>query len=276
MRPGTTTCLRTGRPRPAPGRARRRARAARTSSAGASGRHRHARPHLAVHLHRQLDASRAPAPPRRRRGHGAVGRARSACPTDLPQLARDVRHERRQQEQDGRRPPRAASPDARVSADRRRSRHQLHHRRDRRVEVEALDRRPSVTRAIVWCVSAGAARASTRGSRRRRRRPARARRGAHAVHEPPDAVQEAAHPLDALVAPVEIALGRRREEREEPRRVGAVALDEVVGVDDVALRLAHLGAVLDDHPLGQQAAERLVEPLQDSPRSRSTLVKKRA
>ena len=52
---------------------------------------------------------------------------------------------------------------------------------------------------------------------------------------------------------------RRGEEAEEARRVRSVALDQRIGIDDVALRLAHLGAVLDDHALGQQAAERLAE-----------------
>src|SRR5206468_3457117 len=61
-------------------------------------------------------------------------------------------------------------------------------------------------------------------------------------------------------APVEVLLGRRLEEAEEARRVGSVAFDQVVGVDHVALRLAHLGAVLDDHTLREEVAERLVEP----------------
>ena len=93
-----------------------------------------------------------------------------------------------------------------------------------------------------------------------RRRASRGRQaGSDAVDEPPDAAEEAAHPLDPLIAPVEVALGRRREQAEEARRVGAVAPDEVVGVDHVPLRLAHLRAVLDHHPLGEQPAERLVE-----------------
>ena len=75
----------------------------------------------------------------------------------------------------------------------------------------------------------------------------------------PQAMQEARRPLDALIAPVEVALGWRREDTEEARRVGAVALDEIVGLDRVALRLAHLGAVLDHHPLREQVHERLVE-----------------
>src|SRR5262249_60876650 len=79
------------------------------------------------------------------------------------------------------------------------------------------------------------------------------------VHQAPEAMEEAAHPLDALIAPLEIALGRRGEEAEEARRVGTVALDQIVGVDHVALRLAHLGVVLDDHPLGEEVLERLAQ-----------------
>ena len=103
--------------------------------------------------------------------------------------------------------------------------HQLHHRRDRGVEVQPLDRRRRVTRRIVWWVSAvqlavapaasrdGGVPAGARRGAQRRARAARARS------------EEAAHALDALIAPVEVALGRRREQTEEPRRVGAVALD---------------------------------------------------
>src|SRR3990167_7226320 len=76
--------------------------------------------------------------------------------------------------------------------------------------------------------------------------------------EAPDAVQEAARALDAVLVPVEILLGRRREEREEARGVGAERPDQVVGIDHVALGLRHLGAVLDDHALREERGERLV------------------
>ena len=192
-----------------------------------------------------------------RRGHAGRGRRRSACPrTSHSSLATCGTN--------GARSSRIVSIASRSVAGcaglrrRRRRRDQLHHRRDRGVEVQALDRRRR-SRAGSCGGSGGAASRSASVPRRRRRVPGAASRGATRVHEPPEPAEEAAHPLDALIAPVEIALGRRREQAEEPRGVRPVALDERVGVDDVALRLAHLGAVLDDHPLGQQAAERLVE-----------------
>ena len=98
--------------------------------------------------------------------------------------------------------------------------------------------------------------------RRHGRRQGRARRRQavpNPVHEPPETMQETAHAFDAGVAPIEIALGGRGEQTEEPRRVGAVPRDQVVGLDDVAARFAHRGAVLDDHALGEEVAEGLVE-----------------
>ncbi len=75
----------------------------------------------------------------------------------------------------------------------------------------------------------------------------------------PDAAEEAIGALDALVAPLEVAVDRRREEDEEARGVGAVLRDDLLRRDDVALRLRHLRAVLEDHALREQVRERLVE-----------------
>ena len=66
-------------------------------------------------------------------------------------------------------------------------------------------------------------------------------------------------PSTPVVLPLLVLLGRAHEEDVEPQRVGAVALDELVGRDDVALRLRHLRAVAVDHPLVEQARERLAE-----------------
>ena len=63
-----------------------------------------------------------------------------------------------------------------------------------------------------------------------------------------------------MVVPVEVLLGRRGEEREQARGVGAERADQLVGVHDVALGLGHLRAILDDHPLGEERRERLVHP----------------
>ena len=53
-------------------------------------------------------------------------------------------------------------------------------------------------------------------------------------------MQEPRGALDALVAPLEVALDRRGKHAEEPHRVGPVTLDQVVRIDDVLLRLRHL------------------------------------
>ena len=51
---------------------------------------------------------------------------------------------------------------------------------------------------------------------------------------------------------------RRGEEREQTRGIGAVNVGHVIGVDDVAFRLRHLGAIRDHHALREQLAHRLV------------------
>ena len=61
--------------------------------------------------------------------------------------------------------------------------------------------------------------------------------------------------LYAPLRPVQIVLGRRGEEDEEPDRVRAVLFHDLRRVHDVAQGLGHLGAVLDHHALGQQVDE---------------------
>ena len=77
--------------------------------------------------------------------------------------------------------------------------------------------------------------------------------------QPPQPAEEAVHPLDALVGPVGVLVGRADEQDVAARGVGADALDDRGGRDDVAPRLAHLGAVLRDHALREQRLERLLE-----------------
>ena len=78
------------------------------------------------------------------------------------------------------------------------------------------------------------------------------------VDEAPDPVEEPGGALDSAVVPVQILLGRRREEGEQAGGVGPVAPDQLVRVDHIALRLRHLRAVLDDHALRQERGEGLV------------------
>ena len=63
-------------------------------------------------------------------------------------------------------------------------------------------------------------------------------------HETPHAGEETEHALDAAHAPRLRGFERAHEHLVKPQRVGAVFLDDVVGVHDVAARLAHLHAVL--------------------------------
>ncbi len=73
-----------------------------------------------------------------------------------------------------------------------------------------------------------------------------------------EAREETVDALHSLVLPVEVAIRRGGKQRVETRGIGAVAGHHVIGRDDVAQRLGHLGAVLDDHALGEQALRGLV------------------
>ena len=87
-----------------------------------------------------------------------------------------------------------------------------------------------------------------------RRRVARERRRG----DVPDALEEAPHPFDPARLPGLHLLERAHEHLVDAQRVGAVVAHDVVGVDDVAARLAHLLVVLaEDHPLVNELQERL-------------------
>ena len=77
------------------------------------------------------------------------------------------------------------------------------------------------------------------------------------IDQAPDAGEETPAALEPGVRPLDLLLRRRHEHHVEPQRVGAELLDHVVGIDDVALRLRHDLAVLEDHALREQARERL-------------------
>src|SRR5438067_2430532 len=75
----------------------------------------------------------------------------------------------------------------------------------------------------------------------------------------PEPAHEARHALGALLAPLHVLVGRRQRQDVEPDGVGAVALDQLVGADYVALRLRHLLAA-ELHPaVAEEAGERLAE-----------------
>ena len=144
---------------------------------------------------------------------------------------------------------------------------ELHHRGDRRVELEAAqsmssetfgDRPVRLARTSVAVgrrVDRAAGRDCSCASRQSRSR-------------------SRADALDARRRSTPCPLGRPHEEDVEAHGVGAVALDRLVGRDDVALRLRHLRAAAVDHPLVNRRANGSRKPTR--PMSFITFVKKRA
>ena len=110
----------------------------------------------------------------------------------------------------------------------------------------------SVTFAIVACAlrTSGPSPAVSRS-------PAAAR--SHLEAEAPQTAEKPGGALDSFVLPVHVLLGRSHEEDVEADGVGAVAVDVVVRGDHVPLRLRHFRAQVADHPLVEQARERLPE-----------------
>jgi len=140
-----------------------------------------------------------------------------------------------------------------------------HHGADGRVELEVLD----VVRDLLdGLVEAGLE------SWRRLSTILGVGRDALAVL-PPDFVEEAVEPDDALRVPRLGLLEFADEHLEEPGDVGAVVADDLVWVDDVAARLRHLLAVLaHDEPLVAERLEGLGEL--EIAKSWRTIVRKRA
>lgn len=75
---------------------------------------------------------------------------------------------------------------------------------------------------------------------------------------PPGAGEEAVDPFDAVHLPGFGGIERAHEHFVEAERIGAVLLDDVIGIDDVAAGLGHLLVVLaEDHPLVDEFLKRL-------------------
>ena len=84
------------------------------------------------------------------------------------------------------------------------------------------------------------------------------RLGAVVNDQPPDAVEETVHAVDALHAPRFGGFERAHEHFVQPERVGAVFGDDGIGVDDVAAALRHFLVVFaEDHALVDELLERL-------------------
>ena len=77
-------------------------------------------------------------------------------------------------------------------------------------------------------------------------------------HETIDTAQKADRTLGASLGPVHLFFGWGGEQLEQAARIRAVTLDHLVRTHDVALGLRHFRAVLDHHPLREQALYRLV------------------
>ena len=132
----------------------------------------------------------------------------------------------------------------------------LHDRRDRRVELAAVE----VLRALDPHAVEHAVELRTRG-RERRRVERRVRVGVAGEHpyDAPGALDEAVGARDGLGVPVEVLLGRRHEEDGKAHGVGAEWLDDARRRHHVALGLGHRVAVLVlDHALAEQVGEGLV------------------
>ncbi len=83
-------------------------------------------------------------------------------------------------------------------------------------------------------------------------------------NEAPDPLQEAVASFHTLIVPVEILLRRGGKKDEKASGVGTVALHNLIGRDHVALRFRHLRPILVDHALGQETTEGLLDPDQAS------------
>ena len=132
---------------------------------------------------------------------------------------------------------------------------QLHQLRDGGVEME----RPVLLGdgGDGRCAWRGAGPAPARPPRRAARHADRCRLG---LGDGPDAGQEAVDALDPGRVPGTALVPRADEHQEQPDRVAAVSGRQVVGVHDVAARLAHALVVgAQDLPLVAQRQEGLVE-----------------
>jgi len=76
------------------------------------------------------------------------------------------------------------------------------------------------------------------------------------AHQAPDKLGA---PFNGVVVPLQLLRGRCGKEDKETGRIGAVLLDQGVGVDRIPLGLAHLCPVFEDHSLGQEVFKRFVE-----------------
>ena len=78
------------------------------------------------------------------------------------------------------------------------------------------------------------------------------------VNGVPQPLQEAVTTLNAIIRPLQRLFRWSGEHHEEAHGIGAVFLEQCLGVDSIALGLRHFGAVLVHHALRQQVGEWLI------------------
>ena len=78
------------------------------------------------------------------------------------------------------------------------------------------------------------------------------------IDEAPDSREKAPAPLQPGVRPLHFLLRRSDKHHVQPKRVGAVLLEHVVWIDNIAFGFRHDRAVLQHHALRQQMLEGLV------------------
>jgi hypothetical protein len=144
-----------------------------------------------------------------------------------------------------------------------------HHLRDRGVEAQALDVLADLLDRFVQQLGLGGIGGGVRDDL-----------GVHgavgADEFAPDLLQETVHALDAARVPRLHRLERAEEHQVQAQRVGAVRLDDGVGVDDVAAALGHLFAVLAEDDALVETGFGTARLCGTTPRSKSTLCQKRA
>ena len=89
--------------------------------------------------------------------------------------------------------------------------------------------------------------------------------------EAPQAVQEARRPFERDGLPVDVVLRRLDRQMRQAERVRPEGVDDLLGRDEVAPRLGHLGAVESDHALGEEPTEGFAQIGRRDPQIRERL-----
>ena len=127
--------------------------------------------------------------------------------------------------------------------------HEVHQASNYNVELVTFDESPDVREEFVG--------ESTKPSRTGRCVDADVARDI--LSHAPRTGDELVRARDGHISPIDVILGRSGEGHCDTHRVHAEIVEFLSEEDDVPLRLRHLCAIEDDHPLVQQGGERFVE-----------------